>query len=79
MNSNNNQSNRPQIEILKKDESYAWCGCGKSSDQLWCDGSHKGSEISPKVFKVKSDEKVALCMCKKTNTPPYCDGSHQEG
>ena len=26
---------------LKKDKSYYWCHCGKSSKQPFCDGSHK--------------------------------------
>ncbi|MEO0529764.1 MAG: CDGSH iron-sulfur domain-containing protein, partial [Planctomycetota bacterium] len=30
-----------QVE-LKAGESYAWCACGKSGDQPFCDGSHEG-------------------------------------
>ena len=26
---------------------YAWCACGLSATQPFCDGSHKGSEFSP--------------------------------
>ena len=26
---------------------YAWCSCGKSAQQPFCDGSHKGTEFSP--------------------------------
>ena len=26
---------------------YAWCSCGKSDKQPFCDGSHKGTEFSP--------------------------------
>ena len=26
---------------------YAWCACGKSEKQPFCDGSHKGTDFSP--------------------------------
>ena len=56
---------------------YHWCACGRSKEQPYCDGSHKGSGITPVEFKVESREKVWLCLCKHTKTPPYCDGSHK--
>ena len=56
---------------------YHWCACGRSKEQPYCDGSHKGSGITPVEFKVESREKVWLCQCKHTKTPPYCDGSHK--
>lgn len=58
-------------------ETYAWCACGKSKNQPWCDGSHMGSSFKPTVFTLAEPKKeVALCMCKQTKNPPYCDGSH---
>jgi len=56
---------------------YHWCACGRSQDQPYCDGSHKGTSITPVAFTVESREKVWLCQCKHTKTPPYCDGSHK--
>jgi len=56
---------------------YHWCACGRSQDQPYCDGSHKGTEITPVAFTVESRDKVWLCQCKHTKTPPYCDGSHK--
>ncbi len=56
---------------------YHWCACGRSQDQPYCDGSHKGTGISPVAFKVEQREKVWLCQCRHTKTPPYCDGSHK--
>lgn len=67
---------RPKMVELESDKNYAWCACGKSSNQPFCDGSHIGTEISPVVFKVDKPQKLALCMCKQTKNPPYCDGSH---
>lgn len=55
---------------------YAWCACGKSKKQPFCDGSHKGSGFSPIIEKFEGPKKVAWCGCKQSKTPPYCDGSH---
>lgn len=57
---------------------YAWCACGRSSKQPWCDGSHKGTGMRPLVFDLTETRRAAMCMCKKTKTPPYCDGSHRD-
>ena len=66
----------PQMVELKASETYAWCACGKSSNQPFCDGSHQGSSFAPTVFTVDEPKQAALCMCKQTKNPPYCDGSH---
>ncbi len=66
----------PSIQELKEGSSYAWCACGKSNSQPYCDGSHSSTDMRPVVFKSDRDNKVALCVCKQTNNPPYCDGSH---
>ena len=28
-------------------KTYAWCACGKSKNQPFCDGSHKDSKFNP--------------------------------
>lgn len=56
---------------------YAWCACGKSENQPYCDGSHKGSEFTPIVEKITEAKKVAWCGCKHSNNKPYCDGTHK--
>ena len=66
----------PQMEELEEGKTYAWCACGKSSTQPWCNGSHQGTEFSPNVFTPEEAKSAAMCMCKQTNNPPYCDGSH---
>ncbi len=55
---------------------YYWCTCGRSAQQPFCDGSHQGSEFSPKAFTLDSPATVALCGCKHTKDQPFCDGSH---
>ncbi|MEQ8323271.1 MAG: CDGSH iron-sulfur domain-containing protein [Vicingaceae bacterium] len=55
---------------------YAWCACGNSKNQPYCDGSHKGSEFSPIVEKIGESKTVAWCGCKQSSGKPYCDGTH---
>ncbi|MFT6036172.1 MAG: CDGSH-type Zn-finger protein [Marivirga sp.] len=66
----------PQMEQLEEGKTYAWCACGKSANQPWCNGAHAGSEFTPTVFKAAEAKTAAMCMCKQTKNPPYCDGSH---
>lgn len=67
---------RPQMVELEKGKKYAWCSCGASSNQPWCDGLHKDSGFKPLIFVAEEDKSASLCMCKQTSNPPYCDGTH---
>lgn len=55
---------------------YYYCSCGKSSKQPFCDGSHKGSEFTPKKVEITDIKKVAWCGCKHSSNAPFCDGTH---
>ena len=55
---------------------YAWCACGKSENQPYCDGSHKGTGYQPKVEQFTEAKKVAWCGCKHSSNGAFCDGSH---
>ena len=57
---------------------YAWCSCGESSNQPFCNGSHKGSEFKPVIEEITEAKTVAWCGGKKTNSKPYCDGTHSK-
>ncbi len=56
---------------------YFWCACGRSSNQPFCDGSHKGTGLSPVSFTIDTKKSVFLCQCKQTKNRPFCDGSHK--
>lgn len=55
---------------------YAWCACGHSSKQPFCDGSHQGSEFSPRIEKIAEKKMVAWCGCKNSGKGSFCDGTH---
>lgn len=57
-------------------QSYLWCACGRSANQPFCDGSHKGTGHTPVRFEAASTCTVFLCGCKQTGDRPYCDGTH---
>lgn len=62
---------------LEAGKTYAWCSCGNSSKQPFCDGAHKGSSFVPKIFEATETKTVYLCACKHTATPGFCDGAHK--
>ena len=64
-------------EIELDPGTYWWCACGRSKDQPFCDGSHKGTGFSPVELKVEKKETYWLCGCKATKDQPHCDGSHK--
>jgi len=65
----------PKVMEVEAGTHY-WCACGKSKNQPFCDGSHKGTGFTPVEFKIPEKRTAALCMCKHTKTAPFCDGTH---
>jgi CDGSH-type Zn-finger protein len=59
---------------------YAWCACGMSKWQPFCDGSHTSSKagLTPKVFTQDKDQVAFLCGCKRSAKFPFCDGTHNK-
>jgi CDGSH-type Zn-finger protein len=57
---------------------YYWCACGLSSNQPFCDGAHKGTDIAPIPYRPETSGKAFFCGCKATKNEPLCDGAHKE-
>ncbi len=71
----------PYVIEVEEGQNIAWCACGRSANQPFCDGSHSREQtgIVPIVFKAEKTGKVALCGCRTSEGKPYCDGSHSKG
>ncbi|MBI4057661.1 MAG: CDGSH iron-sulfur domain-containing protein [Elusimicrobia bacterium] len=56
----------------------AWCACGHSQNQPYCDGSHArlNTGISPVRVEITESKRIAWCGCKHSGNKPYCDGTH---
>jgi CDGSH-type Zn-finger protein len=57
-------------------KTYYWCSCGKSANQPFCDGAHKGSEFAPTPYTAEKDGTVYFCGCKHSAKGALCDGGH---
>lgn len=68
--------NKPISKNVKPGQ-YFWCACGKSANQPYCDGSHKGSGISPLKVDISEEKSVYWCACKHSSNKPFCDGTHK--
>ena len=66
----------PYEIALEAGRKYAWCACGRSKAQPFCDGSHKGTGWTPVVITAEKAETVYFCGCKQTAGKPFCDGTH---
>lgn len=66
----------PTLVALEAGRRYAWCSCGLSKKQPFCDGSHAGSQLLPVLFTAKRTQLDWICSCKFTAQPPYCDAAH---
>ncbi len=63
------------VELQAGDHYY--CTCGKSKNQPFCDGAHKGSEFVPAKVTVTQTETKYLCGCRNSKSGPFCDGTHK--
>lgn len=68
----------PYEVSVNEGEKKAWCTCGHSEKQPFCDGAHarNNTGMKPLLHKCSSTEVVYFCGCKHTKNPPFCDGTH---
>jgi CDGSH iron-sulfur domain-containing protein 3 len=64
-----------EVEAGKR---YFWCACGRSQGQPYCDGSHKGTGLTPMMYTAEKSGQVWFCGCKATSRQPMCDGTHNK-
>ncbi len=65
---------RVEVEAGK---TYWWCACGRSANQPFCDGSHKGTGFAPIKHVATASGPVFFCGCKHSARAPLCDGTHK--
>ncbi|NCG20912.1 MAG: glutamate synthase [Rhodobacterales bacterium] len=69
---------KPIAVELENGKAYYFCACGKSKTQPFCDGSHAGTDFTPKRFVAEETSTAFLCACKHTGNAPFCDGTHKK-
>jgi CDGSH-type Zn-finger protein len=68
---------KPYHVDVTEGETYAYCTCGLSDKQPFCNGAHKETSFTPHKFTAEATETLHLCGCKRTGNDPRCDGSHK--
>lgn len=68
----------PVAVDVEAGKTYAWCSCGLSEKQPFCDGKHRGTGMTPQKFEAKESKTCYFCMCKMTGKAPLCDGAHKQ-
>jgi CDGSH-type Zn-finger protein len=68
----------PYAIEVEAGKNYFWCACGKSANQPFCDGSHKGTDFAPVKYTAEKDGKAFFCGCKASSKSPLCDGTHSK-
>jgi len=67
----------PYGVTVEQGKEYWWCACGRSKNQPFCDGSHKGTGLSPMQYQATQSQQVWFCGCKQSGGKPFCDGTHK--
>ena len=66
----------PYVQKAEAGKTYAWCACGRSENQPFCDGSHAVTDLRPVIVKIKEEKNVAWFGSKQSGNKPFCDGTH---
>ena len=57
----------PYFVDVEEGKSYEWCACGRSANQPFCNGSHRGSGIAPVHYQAPYTRRVVFCGCKRSS------------
>lgn len=77
-------SNKPvvvqkrSLKMVMEPGIYFWCACGRSANQPFCDGSHRGTSFKPQKMVVEEKQLVKWCMCRHSAEGALCDNKHRE-
>ncbi|MDZ4742903.1 MAG: CDGSH iron-sulfur domain-containing protein [Verrucomicrobiota bacterium] len=66
------------IEMDMEPGTYFFCACGLAKNKVFCDGSHKGTDILPLKVEITEAKKVWWCGCKHSHNGAFCDGTHNK-
>ena len=73
----NKAVNKPALLELEKGKTYAWFSFRHSTNQLWCNGSHKESGFTPRVFHAEESRTSDLCLFKGLQIQGFVTGRIQ--
>lgn len=65
----------PYVVMVQEGVQYAWCSCGLSAKQPWCDGKHRETNFKPIKFVAPISGEFYMCGCKQSDNAPYCFGN----
>ena len=71
------RSKKMSVNVIEG-KSYCLCSCGLSKNGVFCDGSHKNTELKPVKYVAEKTATLTLCGCSKSSNAPFCDGSQAE-
>ncbi len=69
---------RRSLKLVMEPGTYLYCTCGKTENQAFCDGSHKGTGFRPEKVVVEERQLVKWCMCRHSKKGYWCDNFHRE-
>lgn len=53
-----------------------WCACGRAASQPYCDGSHRGTGITPVRVEIASAGAAWYCVGKAAASQPRSERGH---
>ena len=66
------------LKMVMEPGTYFWCACGRSANQPFCDGSHRGTSFKPQKVVVEEKQLIKWCMCRHSAEGALCDNKHRE-